>query len=639
MPLLMLFIIIISIKNDVVNHQHYLSSKKFLLFLSFQQGETAMDIALRKCHNEVQEIIANPPPIKKPDEYQSKQTKTTTKREKENSQGSKDSQGKSRSDLKHKKSKSTGSTRSVHFSGDEHHLHHHHHHGHNKTKEVPTYWSPYGCHLHPDSTDFPKPKLDSLPSDPLNKGEQYYIDLAGNIRKGPVGLSTRCYCAPVLKKVEKKMEKDKQEIIDHIDSTHDNLNEKICNLEKKTQNQLVTLNETVKERLAHEREECTERVQRCALKERIELERRQRLQVEQLKGEVKSWLTNKFENHRRSCQDNIHQQQHHQQQQKFQNQNHQHHHHQQLHNHLYQHENLQQNYSTKPNQMTHQTHERPQSSQDGPLVICGWHKTSIPRSKSEIFLNASGENSEEEPMGQLQGSAVHQMKIEKNSVPSSNSVLDKDILSDTKNKQHQGLLVVADFEKLGARPKDQIKTNEVIQNGITMGIKSGSLLEINNHSNKCENMKTSDIKTTSDINVIHDRDSNRIINDHNQTDLMKSLRCNGTVLTRGEQGDSPFNDSGYHTKFSPSPRDPITTTQNHQTTYAIISKCSPPIKSSLNQHQHNQTSIQYTSAVFEPPIGLPPPVFKSQIFKHRFPVPVIVHSNNKQFNGPNSSLV
>lgn len=45
-------------------------------------------------------------------------------------------------------------------------------------------WSPYGCHYYPDPEAFPQPRLDSLPSDPLARGEQYYLDLAGNIRKG-----------------------------------------------------------------------------------------------------------------------------------------------------------------------------------------------------------------------------------------------------------------------------------------------------------------------------------------------------------------------------------------------------------------------------------------------------------------------
>lgn len=44
-------------------------------------------------------------------------------------------------------------------------------------------WSPYGCHYYPDPKAFPAPKLDSLPPEPLRKGEQYFLDLAGNICK------------------------------------------------------------------------------------------------------------------------------------------------------------------------------------------------------------------------------------------------------------------------------------------------------------------------------------------------------------------------------------------------------------------------------------------------------------------------
>lgn len=52
-----------------------------------------------------------------------------------------------------------------------------------QTKNTLVPWSPYGCHYYPDSADFPEPNLDSLPNEPLSKGEQYYLDLAGNIRK------------------------------------------------------------------------------------------------------------------------------------------------------------------------------------------------------------------------------------------------------------------------------------------------------------------------------------------------------------------------------------------------------------------------------------------------------------------------
>ena len=46
-------------------------------------------------------------------------------------------------------------------------------------------WSPYGCQYYPalSHQDLAVPNIDSLPSDPLGKGEQYFIDLAGNIKK------------------------------------------------------------------------------------------------------------------------------------------------------------------------------------------------------------------------------------------------------------------------------------------------------------------------------------------------------------------------------------------------------------------------------------------------------------------------
>src|SRR5207249_4758012 len=130
------------------------------------------------------------------------------KREKESSHGSKDSNGRKLADSKqHKKSKHHGSNRNVHFSDEK-----------KKAAALAAcHLSPYGCHMNPDKTNFPQPNLDSLPTDPLSKGEQYYVDLAGNIRKGPVGMSTKCFCVPFFKNVEKKMESDKRELIDHID--------------------------------------------------------------------------------------------------------------------------------------------------------------------------------------------------------------------------------------------------------------------------------------------------------------------------------------------------------------------------------------------------------------------------------------
>lgn len=93
----------------------------------------------------------------------------------------------------------------------------------------PKHWSPYGCHYYPDPEAFPSPKLDSLPNEPLKKGEQYYSDLAGNIRKGPVGTGYTCYCAPLFRHLEAKIEKDKRE----LQKAQIKLGQRVAGLEQK----------------------------------------------------------------------------------------------------------------------------------------------------------------------------------------------------------------------------------------------------------------------------------------------------------------------------------------------------------------------------------------------------------------------
>ncbi|XP_064488586.1 ankyrin repeat domain-containing protein 6-like [Ornithodoros turicata] len=237
-----------------------------------KQGETAADIAKRKAFNEVVEILENPPPrVIALQETSPQSDKKVKKREKDSgtSQGSKDSGHKHKKD-KHKKSKHG---HKVHFEDV-------------KRKETGK-WSPYGCHLTPNLIAFPSPKLETLPPEPLNKGEQYFLDLAGNIRKGPVGKGYTCYCAPFFHNVEKKLEADKQELIDHIDNAHEDLNAKIAHLERKTRNQLFNLNQSVREKLAAEKTECLDRVERVALRERTDREAQHSSQREELEQFVR----------------------------------------------------------------------------------------------------------------------------------------------------------------------------------------------------------------------------------------------------------------------------------------------------------------------------------------------------------------
>ena len=109
----------------------------------------------------------------------------------------------------------------------------------------------------------------------LNPGEQFYLDLAGNIRKGPSTRNRNCYCAPVFAKFEKRLEKDHRDLVRAIDQSQLKLDSKIAYLEKKTKEQLFGLNQSMKEAFAAERGECLDRMDRRALRERIAIERQQ----------------------------------------------------------------------------------------------------------------------------------------------------------------------------------------------------------------------------------------------------------------------------------------------------------------------------------------------------------------------------
>nr|XP_018912936.1 PREDICTED: ankyrin repeat domain-containing protein 6 isoform X1 [Bemisia tabaci] len=102
-------------------------------------------------------------------------------------------------------------------------------------------WSPYGCHYYPDPKAFPRPNLDSLPPEPLQKGEQYYLDLAGNIRKGPIGVGYTCYCAPFFQQVEKQLNRSKAEMSECINRTRLSLTQRVADLERRTHGQISAL--------------------------------------------------------------------------------------------------------------------------------------------------------------------------------------------------------------------------------------------------------------------------------------------------------------------------------------------------------------------------------------------------------------
>jgi len=151
-------------------------------------------------------------------------------------------------------------------------------------------WSPYGCHYYPDPADFPEPDPATLPEEPLGAGEQYYVDLSGKIRKGPTSGGYTCYCAPMIDRVEKKMDRNKRDVIRQLDATHGRLSSRINHLERRTREQLAGLSNNMKETFAAERAECQDRMERRAIRDRIAVERQAAVRDVVLRGDLTAWL-------------------------------------------------------------------------------------------------------------------------------------------------------------------------------------------------------------------------------------------------------------------------------------------------------------------------------------------------------------
>ncbi|XP_037954507.1 serine/threonine-protein phosphatase 6 regulatory ankyrin repeat subunit C [Teleopsis dalmanni] len=102
-------------------------------------------------------------------------------------------------------------------------------------------WSPYGCHYFPDLQSFPSPKLETLPKEPLKKGEQYYLDLAGRIRKGPQSTRSTCYCGPFFKHIENEISCNRKVLRKLIVKNKKKLEHKVQELATQTNDQVEKL--------------------------------------------------------------------------------------------------------------------------------------------------------------------------------------------------------------------------------------------------------------------------------------------------------------------------------------------------------------------------------------------------------------
>ncbi|KAK6171520.1 hypothetical protein SNE40_019694 [Patella caerulea] len=142
--------------------------------------------------------------------------------------------------------------------------------------------------------NIPRRKVEGFFSQYVPKqGVQYYRDLAGNIKQGPIGYSPACQCGPSLKKLENDVEKTKGNLYEHIDASHQILSQRIDHLDQRTAQQVYAIDKLTKERLDQERQACHNRIT-----ERIEEEwSGNRNVLSQYNQQIQSWLDDKMDSY------------------------------------------------------------------------------------------------------------------------------------------------------------------------------------------------------------------------------------------------------------------------------------------------------------------------------------------------------
>ncbi|ODM88292.1 Ankyrin repeat domain-containing protein 6 [Orchesella cincta] len=223
------------------------------------QRETALDIGVRKEHDDICQMLQNPPDVITPIQRDELRASKYNNSKSASSSGSKDKSGKRR-DLSSERRSGGGS------SGKSHHKRDKSGGGSSKrslelesSKDSPSHsrssndilpnWSPYGCHYHPNPQAFPPPNIDSLPEEPLRSGELYYLDLAGNIHKGPIGISEGCYCTPILQPTTSVVDSPAVQCAKNCQEQLRTLTTQLSKIHLDTQAQLSSLQSMLNEKL------------------------------------------------------------------------------------------------------------------------------------------------------------------------------------------------------------------------------------------------------------------------------------------------------------------------------------------------------------------------------------------------------
>ncbi|XP_064627404.1 uncharacterized protein DDB_G0287625-like [Lineus longissimus] len=121
-------------------------------------------------------------------------------------------------------------------------------------------------------------------------GVQYYRDLAGNVKQGPVGFAPVCQCTPALKQFEQRIENDNRNVYNHVEVARKMLTERIDMLDHRGQQQMFQVGDMFEE----DEEACRERIHQRSLEDRQYQEQFVEDYSDGLKNELKTWTADRM---------------------------------------------------------------------------------------------------------------------------------------------------------------------------------------------------------------------------------------------------------------------------------------------------------------------------------------------------------
>ncbi|CAG5125589.1 unnamed protein product [Candidula unifasciata] len=125
-------------------------------------------------------------------------------------------------------------------------------------------------------------------------GVQFYRDLAGNIKQGPIGYAPVCQCGPSLRRLENNITDTRESLQKHINTSHHLLSQRIDNLDIRTNQQAYATEVLINDRLQNEKDACHGRITERLQEERQENQTRFNQANENIKEELEYWLNDRL---------------------------------------------------------------------------------------------------------------------------------------------------------------------------------------------------------------------------------------------------------------------------------------------------------------------------------------------------------